>query len=810
MYNVDAFICTILDKESEEEEQEEEDVDKELQCAICLMVYASPVRNIQGVPYCHSCIVMWFNHSREQQLTYHDPKTNVELGQYCRLLIPDFGLMTKVWHFEHSDFRFTNLAVSQLNLKNEELDSERRKLLQYLQRMNEKESINVMKIVKVLFESNNLQFNRKELHLILEESFNAYQTFCNILKLIQEATEIYNSEIRKIFDNRSCKDYIFNWNAPKWDQHIDKNAIDQGSIYQVDEYLLSQIETQIREVVNRIYDMLQNSHKSQNLAGLSPPELKEKVCSIILSIQSEQSGYIENEQMEQESKKSDNYPTVERIFYAESNGLVNTNCIREITNCIIQNKPFELYNNALNHKMDRGKLIRFLQTGGMNGNENEYFMHHNFAMKLKHKLETESSDFHDVHSNTFDYWNHLQSIDIINPRMTESQSETTDPNTQLKVIFEVDIGEHLALYNGNKQQLCKMIKQPMIKHLHLELINEDIIVQNIVDHENFMCIDITFSNGLFSNFSDTKFWFEYNIESLGNEPNYYNAIHRAITQSILSGGNIGVLTAIRKTEFISFNYLLQSDKYLISGFIRQYIIQCPADIIQTITSFYPAHHSHNEQTMGSFLGWTIGAAVAGIVAINELNCNHMHFQSLKEIQNKQNEEIVDQYYAKLDCNCDIPIDLDDQTESYYCQHHHEYSCGNAIHHSLKLNGNHKAIIHRLQIKDPPIIQQMEHVGIPIKIDCHRNSVYCCNFTLSAPYNNNYTITQLLSDVMNILHRQYRPIKFVAKQITASSFIGKELNDDDYDWKKWNEKIANFSKDIIIKTGLYKRWKFLDI
>ena len=37
----------------------------------------------------------------ETKTKFRDPGTNMSVPQYCRLLIPDFSLMVKIWNSQH-------------------------------------------------------------------------------------------------------------------------------------------------------------------------------------------------------------------------------------------------------------------------------------------------------------------------------------------------------------------------------------------------------------------------------------------------------------------------------------------------------------------------------------------------------------------------------------------------------------------------------------------------------------------------------------------------------------------------------------
>eukprot|EP01084_Bolivina_argentea_P271297 461584_1 len=117
----------------------------------------------------------------------------------------------------------------------------------------------------------------------------------------------------------------------------------------------------------------------------------------------------------------------------------------------------------------------------------------------------------------------------------------------------------------------------------------------------------------------------------------------------------------------------------------------------------------------------------------------------------------------------------------------------------------KAMSYTVKITKNKIPQQFECVEIKIIVECRRNPEYSSIFDLSVPYsiNNKYSLKQIIKDVMEYVHQQHNPIKFVAKKITKNSFINKELSDNDDDWRVWDGiYVTNYLKDDILTKGLY--------
>ena len=68
----------------------------------------------------------------------------------------------------------------------------------------------------------------------------------------------------------------------------------------------------------------------------------------------------------------------------------------------------------------------------------------------------------------------------------------------------------------------------------------------------------------------------------------------------------------------------------------------------------------------------------------------------------------------------------------------------------------------------------KHIKIPIIIECPRDNKFNCNFVLIRPYNNKYQyfISNLLSDIMDKQHENYREFKF-----TTALILGTTLNEN---------------------------------
>ena len=93
------------------------------------------------------------------------------------------------------------------------------------------------------------------------------------------------------------------------------------------------------------------------------------------------------------------------------------------------------------------------------------------------------------------------------------------------------------------------------------------------------------------------------------------------------------------------------------------------------------------------------------------------------------------------------------------------------------------------------------IKIPIRVEGDINADYHSSFLLSVPYYKgyNYSINQLISDIMQRVNKQYHSNKITAKKIANDSFTQPELNSN---WNDPNALITNYPKDHIKQDGMH--------
>ena len=98
---------------------------------------------------------------------------------------------------------------------------------------------------------------------------------------------------------------------------------------------------------------------------------------------------------------------------------------------------------------------------------------------------------------------------------------------------------------------------------------------------------------------------------------------------------------------------------------------------------------------------------------------------------------------------------------------------------------------------------MNCIKISINIICERNNKFNFNFDLLIPYylNYNYRINNIIIDIEKYIKKKYIKYNLFVSQINNNSFIGKELNHKDYDWKNLNAQITDYTQNDIIMKGL---------
>eukprot|EP01084_Bolivina_argentea_P110790 197765_1 len=98
---------------------------------------------------------------------------------------------------------------------------------------------------------------------------------------------------------------------------------------------------------------------------------------------------------------------------------------------------------------------------------------------------------------------------------------------------------------------------------------------------------------------------------------------------------------------------------------------------------------------------------------------------------------------------------------------------------------------------------MRCIKLPVIVECERNREYDCKFDLSVPYHTeyNYGIKQLIMDIIEYIQKRYSPIQFIATKIMSDSFIGQQINYNDYQWND-TKNINGFPKDSIMQRGIH--------
>eukprot|EP01084_Bolivina_argentea_P065973 120262_1 len=96
------------------------------------------------------------------------------------------------------------------------------------------------------------------------------------------------------------------------------------------------------------------------------------------------------------------------------------------------------------------------------------------------------------------------------------------------------------------------------------------------------------------------------------------------------------------------------------------------------------------------------------------------------------------------------------------------------------------------------------IEMPITIECIRNAEYNCKFLLPIPFDDDYEyhMNELLTDVMNHLHTTSGQFKFNLTRIKSNSFIGFEMNYNDYDWTDSKLLITDYQKNTVEQVGLF--------
>jgi len=93
------------------------------------------------------------------------------------------------------------------------------------------------------------------------------------------------------------------------------------------------------------------------------------------------------------------------------------------------------------------------------------------------------------------------------------------------------------------------------------------------------------------------------------------------------------------------------------------------------------------------------------------------------------------------------------------------------------------------------------IKIPIRVEGDKNADYHSSFFLSVPYykDYNYSINQLISDIMQRVNKQYKSNKIIPKKIANDSFTEKEVNSN---WDDPNALITNYPKNRIKQYGIH--------
>eukprot|EP01084_Bolivina_argentea_P213219 362194_1 len=546
VYNVHVFIGMITENGNDtltdtKNDDDEDDIPKDLQCCICHKLYTKPVTNIYAQTYCYGCIVNWFENITNEQTTIKDPYTNQPLPQHCRLLMPCFNKMILIWN-DQNDGKISDLTKKQLQNIDNEMNKRRKKILNYLQKTENCAQI-ATKLADQMLESDTGTIGKTVLNDVMEDAMKCYEWLNEIKNLIKEGSDIYNNAITQ-------QNYSFKWDEPEWKHFIDKNSTNWADVYQVDDYLLSQIEQHTTEVIESVT-------KTMNNQQLSTQQIKDEILRIILQKQSELRFKTQNQE-EKEAKKQETVEhmkkmqiNMERIMYSEKHGLVNTKCITEIAECIKNNKAFELYHNDWNHKtMNRDQLVRFLQTAGReDGIENQYLVYKSFAMGLKDKMFRLSSYLKTTDEKKFkkfQYFRYLKSVDVIEQEiLNPKQWNAENDRIELKIKFDCDYDAHLKKYNNDPEKLGRVIKQQMIKQLKIKgAVHADkcIVVNNV--QKGSIELSLWFFTPLIATVCGACDFIYCGYKHRTN-PNYYISTKRSILQGMAVGGGIGAVAAAK-------------------------------------------------------------------------------------------------------------------------------------------------------------------------------------------------------------------------------------------------------------------------
>eukprot|EP01084_Bolivina_argentea_P066141 120580_1 len=532
---------------NDDDDMESKSFEKELQCGICLQTYTNPVKNIFNQVYCFHCIQTWFDKIEEEQTEITDPNTKQCLPHHCRLLIPHFAKMTTIWNYSHPQkAQIPEKTSIELQKLDRELDQRRDSILTCLKTFGCAEHVS-KKLINQMIKLNMSCLNKNGLRNIVNNSLSCNKYFDQMKQLIKQGTDIYNDAMKDVsgdYKNDLCK-----WKEPKWENYIDKikslKKLNWTETYQIDEYLANEIETQTQNVISTIQATIQK----QNMSSIE--ELQEKIVDIMVKKQKELFESHADEEMEAKFEiinKNSQYPQVkmERIMYSENNELVNTKCVKQIAACMRNNIPFELYHNTMN----KGQLIRFLDTVGMNGIEYQHYIYDSFSMWLKQKMFRLCAFLKTVHNKEsknvkyFPYFKNLKSIRIIKQPITQvKQSDdwiVNNDKVELNVEFDVNYEKHLAIYNGDKTKLCKEIARQIICHLNLNVSkNRNVIVK--INKNNNLHIDVTiiFPTPLLIANEFCSYLSKY-----ATEPDAVAPWYKAMIQSMVGGGGIGSMMGL--------------------------------------------------------------------------------------------------------------------------------------------------------------------------------------------------------------------------------------------------------------------------
>eukprot|EP01084_Bolivina_argentea_P009661 18028_1 len=96
------------------------------------------------------------------------------------------------------------------------------------------------------------------------------------------------------------------------------------------------------------------------------------------------------------------------------------------------------------------------------------------------------------------------------------------------------------------------------------------------------------------------------------------------------------------------------------------------------------------------------------------------------------------------------------------------------------------------------------IKLRVIVQCHRDKAFNDQFELIIPYDNKYLygIKVLIADIMQYIHQKHIPFKFIATKIKSNSFIGHELNYNDYEWSNSKANIIDYDIKIIKQKGMH--------